>query len=161
MTRRDNDHDDPDLDLRLERVVAAPVERLWTAWTSPDHLTKWFAPLPYITTECEVELRPGGVFRTVMRAPTGGRSTSAGCYLEIVENTRLVWTTVLGHAFRPARRSPGRPMTVVISFEPDGARTRYSLLAMHGDPAARQRHLDQGFREGWGAALDQLEALLA
>jgi len=161
MTRRDDAHDDPDLDLRLERVVAAPVQRLWAAWTTPEHLTKWFAPRPFTTTECEVELRPGGVFRTAMRSPTGGRSTSAGCYLEIVEHTRLVWTTVLGRAFRPAIRSPGRPMTVVVSFEPDGAGTRYSLLAMHGDPAARQRHLDQGFREGWGTALNQLEALLA
>lgn len=157
MTRRE---DDSDLDLLVERVVDAPVERLWAAWTTPERIKQWFAPKPFTTTDCEVDLRPGGVFRTVMRSPEGQQFTSVSCYLEVVEHARLVWTTVLGPGFRPTKRPPGRPMTAVVSFEPDGTATKYSLLAMHGDTETRQRHLDQGFVEGWGVALDQLEAVL-
>ena len=58
---------DPRLDILLERTVAAPVKRVWAAWTVPARLHEWFVPSPYTLTDCEVDLRPGGVFRTVMR----------------------------------------------------------------------------------------------
>ncbi len=60
---------DPKLDLVLERTVAVPPELVWKAWTTPEHLTPWFCPRPWTTTECVIELRPGGAFNTVMRSP--------------------------------------------------------------------------------------------
>jgi uncharacterized protein YndB with AHSA1/START domain len=153
---------DPDLDLLLEREVDVPVELVWAAWTTPDHLTKWFTPAPWTTPECEIDLRPGGIFRTVMRSPEGEENENIGCYLEIVENERLVFTSALGPGFRPLGEAPEFPFTAVISLEPNGrGGTRYSALAMHGDPAVATRHEELGFHDGWGAALDQLVALAA
>jgi uncharacterized protein YndB with AHSA1/START domain len=151
----------PDLDLLLERVVDVPVASVWAAWTRPEQLMKWFAPKPWTTIDCEIDLRPGGIFRTVMRSPEGQEFPNVGCYLEIVENERLVWTSVLGPGYRP-RQHAGHapPFTAVISLEPAGDATRYSALAIHGDAASSAKHAELGFHDGWGTVLDQLVAMV-
>ena len=86
----------PRLDLLLERVVeTVPPELVWAAWTVPEHVKKWFTPAPWVTTDCEIDLRPGGIFRTVMRGPEGQQITNIGCFLEIAPSRRLVWTIAL------------------------------------------------------------------
>lgn len=155
---------DPALDLRLERRVDVPVELVWQAWTRPEHLLKWFTPAPWRTVECELELRPGGIFRTVMQSPEGERFPGIGCYLEVVEHRRLSWTNTLAPGFRPAQRGGGKecddfPFTAVIALQPEGNGTRYTALAMHATPADCKAHADMGFHDGWSTALDQLVAL--
>ncbi|MGB8076487.1 MAG: SRPBCC domain-containing protein, partial [Gallionella sp.] len=93
---------DSGLDLTFERIVDVPKEFIWRAWTQPEHLKPWFCPLPWRTVDCEIDLRPGGMFRTVMRSPEGQEFPNTGCYLEVVENERLVWTNALLPGFRPA-----------------------------------------------------------
>jgi uncharacterized protein YndB with AHSA1/START domain len=149
---------DPDRDLLLERVVDVPAEFVWTAWTKPEHVKRWFAPAPFATIDCEIDLRPGGAFRTVMRSPDGEEFPNVGCYLEVVEPELLVFTSVLGPGFRPVA-SPELPFTGVISIEPSGQGTKYSALAIHSDTEMCARHAGMGFHDGWGTALDQLVAL--
>jgi uncharacterized protein YndB with AHSA1/START domain len=145
---------DPRLDLVLERVVDVPPEKVWRAWTEPEHLKKWFCPRPWLTTECEIDLRPGGKFRTLMRGPDGTTMDNTACYLEVVKNQKLVWTSALGPGYRP--QDHFIQFTAVITLEPKGTGTRYHVLAMHKDEATAKRHGDMGFTEGWGKALDQL-----
>jgi len=147
---------DPELDLILTREVDVAPELVWRAWTEPEHLVKWFTPAPWSTVSAEVDLRPGGIFRTVMRSPEGDEHDNPGCYLEVVEGRRLVFTSVLAPGFRPVESD--LPFTAVISIEPSGSGTRYTATAMHLDAAGAQRHAEMGFEEGWGAALDQLVA---
>lgn len=147
---------DSQLDLVLERVVSVPVQAVWTAWTEPDHLKKWFTPAPWRTVECEIDLRPGGVFRTVMEGPQGERNDSTGCYLEVVPFERLTFTDALGPGFRPQEK-PFMTATITMTSEDGG--TRYRAVARHGSAADRNAHEEMGFAEGWGTALDQLVAL--
>jgi uncharacterized protein YndB with AHSA1/START domain len=163
MSRPNESHLDPTLDLQLERVIDVPRELVWKAWTTPEHLKKWFTPAPWTTTECEMDLRPGGLFRTVMRSPEGEEFVNLGCYLEVVPNERLSWTNVLQAGFRPAAPPTADtpecdrlPFTAVVSFEAHGSGTKYTALAMHGEPGSRKQHEEMGFHEGWGAALEQL-----
>src|SRR4029077_16465362 len=83
------------LDLLLERVVDVPPELVWAAWTVPEHVKQWFTPAPWTTVDCEIDLRPGGIFRTVMRSPEGQEFPNVGCYLEIIKSRKLVWTVAL------------------------------------------------------------------
>lgn len=139
----------PKVDLLLERVVDVSPELVWMAWTVPQHLKKWFTPRPWETTECEIDLRPGGIFRTVMRSPEGQEFPNIGCYLEVLKTKRLVWTDVLGPGFRPSvvtREVPS--FTAVLTLEPQGKGTKYSALAMHRDEAGRKQHEDMGFTTG-------------
>jgi len=158
------DQPDPHRDLLLEREVDVPPELVWAAWTTPDHLKRWFAPTPFTTVDCEVDLRPGGVFRTVMRSPEGEEHPSIACYLEVVAPRRLVWTTLLGPGFRPGDAPASTPtgpppFTAVISVEATDGGTRYTALVMHSDPDACRRHAELGFHDGWATAFDQLVAL--
>ncbi len=153
---------DPKLDLVLERVVDVPPELVWAAWTTPEHVKKWFTPAPWTTVDCEIDLRPGGIFRTTMRSPEGQEFPNVGCYLEIVKNERLVWTDALDPGYRPSNRPPAcgvSGFTAVISLEPHGKGTKYTALAMHKDEAGRKAHEEMGFEDGWGKALDQLVAV--
>ncbi len=149
---------DPELDLLLERLVDVPTELIWKAWTDPEHVKAWFTPRPWKTTACEIDLRPGGRFFTVMRDPDGNEFPSAGCYLEVDPPSRLVWTTALLPGYRPlpADEDPDLPFTAELTFEPIGDSTRYSVRAIHGSRAAAETHEEMGFLDGWGTALDQL-----
>jgi uncharacterized protein YndB with AHSA1/START domain len=149
---------DPKLDLVLERVVDVSPELVWMAWTEPEHLKKWFTPAPWTTVDCEIDLRPGGVFRTVMRSPEGEDFPGQGCYLEVVPHRRLVWTDALEAGYRPAREDPRSSFrfTATLLLEPHGSGTKYTAIAMHQDQASCEKHEAMGFQTGWGKALDQL-----
>ncbi len=144
---------DPTLDLVLERVIDVPPEKVWAAWTEPKHLLKWFVPAPWSLAACEVDLRPGGRFRTVIRSPEGDEFPGDGCFLEIVPNRRLVWTDALLPGYRPA---PEPFFTGILIIEPEGTGTRYKAVALHRDTSGRDQHASMGFIDGWGKALDQL-----
>lgn len=73
-------------DLVLELTVSISAEQLWQGWTDATMLKKWFTPAPWITTEAEIDPRPGGIFRTVMNGPDGERNEGTGCVLEAIKN---------------------------------------------------------------------------
>ena len=149
---------DPKLDLVLERTVDVKPEQVWAAWTRPEHLKHWFTPAPWKTVEVEIDLRPGGMFRTVMQSPEGQDFPGLGCVLDVVENRRLVWTSALEPSFRPSPKASDEEMffTAIVSIEPEGDGTKYTAMAIHRSPEDRKKHEDMGFHEGWGKALDQL-----
>jgi uncharacterized protein YndB with AHSA1/START domain len=153
---------DPRLDLHFERIVDIAPKAVWAAWTTPELITQWFTPAPWTTTECEIDLRPGGLFRTLMRSPEGQTFPNVGCYLEVLPERRLAWTSALGPDFRPADLpADGLAITAIIALAPHGqGGTRYTAVARHQNEAGRLRHEAMGFEQGWGKALDQLVALI-
>ena len=144
---------DPRLDLVLERTIDVPIDKVWAAWTKAEHIRNWFVPAPWTISECEIDLRPGGIFHTVMRSPDGDEFPNTGCILEVVTHRRLVWTDALLPGYRPANEPF---FTAMLSLQELGDGTAYSARAIHRDPAARERHKEMGFFEGWGTCLDQL-----
>lgn len=163
MTHESAPRPDPTLDLVLERWVDVTPERVWAAWTEPEYLVRWFAPAPWTVSDCTIDLRPGGRFRTVMRSPEGEDHPGEGCFLDIVPQRRLVWTAALRAGYRPQgsdQAGPGLPFTAFILLEPEGTGTRYTAVTLHGTPSDRDRHAAMGFEEGWGKALDQLVVVM-
>ena len=163
MTLDTRDAFDPSLDLMLERTVDVPPHLVWRAWTEPALVKKWFTPLPWTTVDCEIDLRPGGLFRTIMRSPEGQEHENIGCYLDLITNKRLVWTDMLGPGYRPRSGSLNEStncgfFTAILLLEAAGNGTRYTARVLHGAEADRKRHEEMGFHEGWGTALDQLVA---
>lgn len=148
---------DAQLDLVLTRVVPVPRHLVWKAWTTPELLMQWFTPKPWETVACEIDLRPGGAFNTTMRSPEGTDYPNSGCYLDVVEGERLVFTDALTEGFRPSGKGF---MTAYIRLEDAGEGTRYTAQVLHKDVGDRDRHAAMGFADGWGTALDQLAALM-
>jgi uncharacterized protein YndB with AHSA1/START domain len=155
-----------DLDLVLERTLDAPIDMVWQAYTQAEHLKRWFAPKPYEIVECELDLRPGGIFRIRMTGPDGFDTGhgNAGCVLEVVEGKKFSWTSALGPGFRPAELAAtgceSFPMTAIVTFaDAGGGKTHYKAVALHKDAADRAQHEQMGFHDGWGTVASQLEEL--
>ncbi|AHZ85442.1 SRPBCC family protein [Bdellovibrio bacteriovorus] len=150
---------DPKLDLVLERVLDLTPEQVWKGWTTPEILTKWFCPEPWKTIEAEVDLKPGGMFRTVMQSPEGDKYPNVGCFLEVEKNKKLVWTDVLAPGFRPVpavESGAGFPMTAFILLEEHQGKTKYTAVARHRSEEDLKKHEAMGFHDGWGICADQL-----
>jgi uncharacterized protein YndB with AHSA1/START domain len=146
-----------DRDLVLTRIIDAPREKLFRAWTDPELLKQWFAPLPFTTPVAEVDLRPGGTNLIVMRSPDGQDMPNSGVYLEVVENERLVFTNAYTKAWEPADHPF---MTVILTFEDLGGKTKYTALVRHWTVADCETHEKMGFHKGWGQCADQLTELV-
>lgn len=154
---------DAKLDLIFERIIDVPKELVWQAWTTPQLITKWFTPAPWQTVDCEIDLRPGGKFYTMMRSPEGQDYPNVGCFLEVIENEKLVWTNAVLPGFRPAptpQDSTGFFFTGIIALESHPKGTKYTATVIHGDEESCKKHYEMGFHEGWGLALDQLVATI-
>jgi len=144
-------------DLVISRVLRAPRAALWRAWTDPALLAQWWCPKPWTTEVREFDLRPGGAFYTFMRGPDGGISDNPGCFLDVVPQERLVFTSALLADWRPT--TPWMNFTARIDMRDEGEGTRYIATVMHPDQATKDRHEQMGFFEGWNICIDQLEAL--
>jgi uncharacterized protein YndB with AHSA1/START domain len=160
-----NEKKPSDADLVLTRVIDVPPHLVWKAWTIPQHLEKWFCPRPYQAIVLEMDVQPGGAFCTLIKAPDGASlSENKGCFLEVVENERLSFTSGLTAGFRPADKNSLAEkgcssffFTAIITLEAaENGSTLYTARALHSNGDDRQRHAEMGFQEGWGIALDQL-----
>ncbi|HXE36936.1 MAG TPA: SRPBCC family protein [Azonexus sp.] len=147
-----------DRELVLTRIIDAPPEKLFRAWTEPALMVQWFTPPPWITVRAETDLRPGGSSLVVMRGPEGQEFPNRGVYLEVVKNEKLVFTDAYTAAWEPSDKPF---MTVILSFEALGDKTRYTARVRHWTVADREAHEQMGFHEGWGKATDQLTELVA
>jgi uncharacterized protein YndB with AHSA1/START domain len=147
-----------DRELVLTRLIDAPREKLYRAWTDAELLKQWFAPKPWTTPQAELDVRPGGASLVVMRSPDGNDMPCPGVYLEVVPNQRLVFTDAYTSAWQPSQKPF---MTVILTFEDEGGKTRYTARVRHWTVADREAHEKMGFHHGWGQCADQLAALAA
>ena len=94
---------DPKLDLVLERFIDAPRHLVWEALTKPEHLREWYMPKVWgVVANCELDVRPGGMFSIDIATADGQAFPNLGCFLEVVPMERLSWTSMLFPGYRPA-----------------------------------------------------------
>jgi len=147
-----------DRELVLERIIDAPPEKLFRAWTEPDLLIQWFTPRPWTVSTAELDVRPGGKNLVVMRSPEGQEFPNRGVYLEVANTRRLVWTDAYVDAWTPSEKPF---MTATITFDAEGKGTKYTARVLHWSVADREAHEKMGFHQGWSLATDQSAALVA
>ena len=137
------------VDATYNERVLAPPSSLFRAWTQPDQLNAWFGPDMFQTTDAVVDLRVGGAYRLVMRAPDGSELVITGRYEEIVPDRRLVYTWAWGHA-------PAEVMRVEVEFVPIGADTT-DLRIHHSEIVDGQLGR---YASGWREGVNRLQGLL-
>lgn len=147
-----------DRELTLTRVYDVSPDKLYRAWTDPELLKRWFAPRPYTTPVAELDVQPGGASLVVMKGPDGAEIPCPGIYLEVVENRRLVFTDAYTGAWTPSEKPF---MTVILTFEDLGGKTRYTATVRHWSAADCEAHEKMGFHEGWSQVAEQLAEVVA
>jgi len=135
--------------LTIKRRLNAPPAKVYAAWTDPQMIARWFGPAGVESVEAKTDLRVGGRYHITMHVP-GDRHDVMGVYREMVPNEKLVFTWAW-------KSTPERESLVTVTFKPDGDGTLMTLLhEQFFDTDARDRH-----NQGWEAALNKLEAILA
>jgi uncharacterized protein YndB with AHSA1/START domain len=145
-------------ELVLTRLINASPDRVYQAWIDPEMIKEWFCPRPWRVTHAETDVRPGGATYLIMKGPEGQEFHNRGVYLEVIPGKKLVFTDAYTSAWQPSGKAF---MTVILEFDNEDGKTRYSARVRHWNDADYQSHLQMGFHEGWGKATDQLELLLA
>jgi uncharacterized protein YndB with AHSA1/START domain len=152
-----NAQSSPSRELTITRVFAAPRGLVFKLWTDPKHLAQWWGPKGFSNPVCDVDARPGGVLRIVMRAPDGAEYPMRGVFQEVVAPERLVFTNI-------AVDGDDRPLldglTTVTFAEHAGKTTLTVHTRAVGLVAGASRMLD-GMEAGWTQSIDRLEAYVA
>ena len=155
-----------DGDFVISRVFEAPREQLWQAWTDPRHMARWWGPRAFTNPVCEMDVRPGGAYRIVMRSPDGVDYPLTGVFQEISKPERLVLTMdPSGHpdawhdAINPHRRkgeNAAGELLQTVTFADVGGQTRLTVRTRFASAAIRDAMVKMGMNEGWSQSLDRL-----
>lgn len=137
--------------LEICRILDAPRVLVFKAWTSAEHLARWWGPKDFSAPSLSMDFRPGGTYRHAIRSADGTDYWMRGVYREIVEPERIVFTFAWGED------APEPETLVTVTFEEHDGKTR---LTFRQEPFATIEERDS-HASGWGECLDRLEACLA
>ncbi len=147
------------------RLIDAPRERLFAAFTEPEEIVRWWGPKGFTTPACKVDLRKGGVFHYCMRSPEGKDYWGKGIYRDIVWNERIVYTDSFsdekGGTLPPTAYglSPDWPVETKVTVEFGLLGTETKLTIRHEIPSAPPSEIDM-CRQGWAEMIDRLAGYL-
>lgn len=152
--------------VHARKIIQAPVEKVWKAWSTPELIKQWWGPVHFGCPEATMTFKVGGQYLFAMKDNQSGKvSWSAGVYEQIVPNAKLVFTDHFsderGNSLPAADYGmPGNwpeVRYVTVSFEPTSPFQTRVHLTHEGIPA--EMHDDCG--RGWSSSLDKLKTLAA
>jgi len=156
--------------FEIERLLEAPRERVWRAWTEAEHLVHWWGPKGFTVRHCTVDLRPGGMTHYCLRSPDEQDIWGRFVYREIVRPEKLVWVNSFSDPKGGVTRHPMAPdwpleMLTTVTFAEESGRTRVRVQWVPIDASEKERKaFDQGrgsMNQGWSGTFEQLERYLA
>jgi uncharacterized protein YndB with AHSA1/START domain len=142
-----------DREILITRVFDAPPELVFEAWTTPEHVKRWWSDDAAPVVVCEIDLRVGGSWRYVTRDADGTELGWHGTYREIGPPHRLVSTEVF-EGF-----PEGAALTTATFTEQDGT-TVLSITVLHTSRANRDGHVGSGMEAGMQRGFDRLDQVV-
>lgn len=141
----------------IERVLDAPRELVWRAWTGPEHFKRWYGPRSMTCHSCEIDFRVGGRHLFGMRSPDGWEYYTAGVYREIVAPERFVTTDTQSDSDGNIAPDAQETLVTVVLEDLGDGRTKLTVTQSGwADP-----EMAEGARGGWSQAFDKLAETLA
>lgn len=139
--------------MTIERTYATTIDAVWDAFTQPELLRRWYAPVAgWVVHEVTVDLRIGGGYLITFGAPDGPPLVERGTYVAIERHARLVWEMDLTMASGATEKT-----TTTVTFTPDGDGVRVTVVEEgYSDADVAAMH-----RRGWTTMFEQLGALTA
>jgi uncharacterized protein YndB with AHSA1/START domain len=141
----------------ITREFDAPRELVFKAWTEPKHLAQWWGPKGFTNPVCELDVRVGGAWHIVMRAPNGDEYPGGGVYREVVPPERLVFTN---DAVDKEGKAIIKGLTK-LTFEERGGKTLLTLETTGVAVVEYAAAYLKGMEQGWTMSLEKLAAFVA
>lgn len=144
-------------ELNIVRLIDAPRELVWKAWTDPKMMAAWWGPHAFSAPRCEMDVRAGGKLLIVMSNPMFGDMPMTGEFVEVDPPARLSFVA------RAHEGPDGAAMIEnlnTITFTEVNGKTRMHLHAVMLKVAPEMAGAVAGWPVGWGQSLDKLEALV-
>ena len=138
----------------FHRVIRAAPELVFRMYTEPEHLRRWWGPRHLDLVVCEIDIRVGGRYRFVHRAPDGQEFGFFGEYRVIEPPHRLVQTFVYAG-------TPDNEAVETFTFEPVAAGTLIACRTAHSSIPARDAHVASGMEDGLTDSYQRLADLAA
>jgi uncharacterized protein YndB with AHSA1/START domain len=141
----------------IERIVDAPPALVFQCWTDPKHMARWWGPRGFTNPVCELDVRIGGTWRIVMRAPDGTEYPCQGVYQAIVPNERLVFTNV-------ATDAAGKPVIdglTAVAFTEANGKTKVTVSTSGIAVVDYAVAYINGMEAGWTQSLERLDGEVA
>lgn len=138
----------------MTRMFDAPREKVWEAFTKPEHVARWYGGHGFSSPVCEMDVRPGGVWRHVMRTPDGSEFPLTFVYVEVVKPEKLVWRDV-----DYGEGAGGR--INIVALEDFGNRTKWTLTTRFTSLAERDAAVQRGFARIIAEGCDRLNEVAA
>lgn len=147
-----------DREIVISRVIHAPRELVWQAWTDPKHVTNWWGPRGFSTTIKKMDFRVGGAWEHVMHGPDGANYPNKSIFKEIVPQERIVYSHGGGR-----EEGPGATFTATWTFEPvEAGKTRLTGRLVFPSAEARDFVVKEfGAIEGGKQTLERAAEYLA
>jgi uncharacterized protein YndB with AHSA1/START domain len=139
----------------MTRTLDAPRELVWTMFTEPKHLSKWFGGRGFETLACEMDVRPGGKWHHVMRTPDGHEMVMDVVFVEVAKPERLVWQGV-----DYGKKTPHPSSHMTVTLEEVGKKTKWKLVTRFASMADREIANSIGFADAIAQGNDRLAELL-
>lgn len=134
--------------LTIKKMLNAPRELVWEAWTHPEHIANWWGPEGMDTEVLELDFRPGGRWKYIMTAPNGMKHPAEGIFSEIVQFERIESSadfSVVTHG-----------VILIVLFEEIEEKTQLTLQVIHPTKEYRGKQEKMGVMNGWGSTFDRL-----
>lgn len=110
------------------RLIDAPRERVFRAFSDPTHLARWWGPAGFSSTFHEFDFRPGGLWRFDLHGPDGTDYPNESVFVDVLEPERVVFDHVSGHHFQ-----------MTVSFTAVGQQTRVDWRQVFDTAEERER----------------------
>jgi uncharacterized protein YndB with AHSA1/START domain len=138
--------------LTLKRRIKAPPAQVFSAWTDPQKIVRWFGPheTKLDSVRADMDVRVGGRFKVRFQTVDGEQHQVGGTYRELVPESRLVFSWAW-------HSTPERESLVTVTLAPDGNGT---LLTLQHEQFFDEQARD-GHQRGWTGTLDKLEKMFA
>ncbi len=147
-------------EIVMTRVFNAPRRLVFDAWTKPELFVRWFGPRGWTVPVCEIDLRPGGTYRFVLRGPDGSEIGMRGVYREIVRPDRLVCTEAYDGFSEVGWRPEDESVVTTVLTEHDG-KTTWTATVVYPSREVRDAVIQSGMERGAAESYDRLAELLA
>jgi len=142
-------------EITITRLINAPQELVFEAWTNPEHVKHWWGPDGFTNTIHEMSVKPGGVWRFMMHGPNGMNFPNKIVFEEVVKPERLVYV----HGSED--ENDPNIFHVTVTFEKQGNKTYLTMHSLFATAEERDRVVKEyGAVEGGNQTINHLEVYL-